>query len=66
MLLQLPAEFDLGAVLPRGAVIRQDEVGVQAVQHRQLAHGIGHGLVRSDHLYREHGTVNKTQPSCAA
>lgn len=30
--LQLPAEADLGSVLPAGPVIGQDEVGVAAVQ----------------------------------
>lgn len=33
MFLQQPAEFDLGAVLPAGAVVGQDEVGVAAVEH---------------------------------
>lgn len=37
MLLQLPTEADLGAILPTGPVIRQNEVGVAAVQDRKLA-----------------------------
>lgn len=50
VLLQLTPQFDLSAVLSRGAVVRQDEVGVEAVEHRQLAHGVGHGLVGAHHL----------------
>lgn len=48
--LQLSAEFDLSTVLPCGPIIGQDEVGVQAVEHGQLAQWVGHGLVWSDHL----------------
>lgn len=33
VLLQEPAEFDLRAVLPTGAVVSQDEVRVAAVEH---------------------------------
>lgn len=48
--LQLAAKLHLGTVLARGAVVSQDEVRVQAVQHSQLAQRIRHGLVWSDHL----------------
>lgn len=50
MFLQLPAEADLSSVLPVGPVIGQDEVGVAAVQDRQLAEWVGHGLIGSSHL----------------
>ena len=50
MLLQLSAQADLGAVLAAGAVVGQYEVGVAAVQRRQLAERVGHGLVRPGHL----------------
>lgn len=33
VLLQEPAEFDLRAVLPTGAIVSQDEVRVAAVEH---------------------------------
>lgn len=50
MFLQLAAESDLGAVLAGGPVVGQDEVGVAAVQDRQLAERVGHGLVGMGHL----------------
>lgn len=53
MLLQQPAEFDLGTVLPTGAVVRQDEVGVTAVEHGQLAQWVRHCLVGSRYLEDE-------------
>lgn len=61
MLLQLPAEADLGAVLPTGPVISQDEVGVAAVQDRQLAEGVGHGLIGPGHLQQR--ALVSEQPS---
>lgn len=45
VLLQQPAEFDLRAVLPTGAVVSQDEVGVAVVEHSQLAQGVCHRLI---------------------
>lgn len=53
MLLQQPTEFDLGAVLPAGAVVGQDEVRVAAVEHSQLAKWVRHRLVGSGHLRGE-------------
>lgn len=50
VLLELTPQFDLSAVLPRSAVVRQDEVGVEAVEDCQLAHRVGHGLVGAHHL----------------
>lgn len=50
MFLQLSAEADLGAVLPAGPVVGQDEVGVAAVRGRQLAERVGHGLIGPGHL----------------
>ena len=61
MLLQLPAESDLGAILAAGAVVGQYEVGVAAVQHRQLAERVGHGLVRPGHLQGTHRTHELTK-----
>lgn len=45
MLLQQPAEFDLRTVLPTGAVVSQDEVGVAVVEHSQLAQRVCHCLI---------------------
>lgn len=53
MLLQEPAQLDLGAVLPAGAVVGQDEVRVAAVEHRQLAQRVRHRLVGSGYLETE-------------
>lgn len=50
MFLQLTAEPHLGAVLPAGPVIRQDEVRVAAVQDGQLAERVRHGLIGPTHL----------------
>ena len=56
VLLQLPPQSDLGAVLAASAVVGQDEVRVAAVQRRQLAEWVGHGLVRPGHLRETHDT----------
>lgn len=40
VLLQLPAELHLGAVLPACAVVRQDEVRVAVIENGQLAQGV--------------------------
>lgn len=53
VLLQEPAELDLRAVLPAGAVVGQDEVRVAAVEHSQLAERVGHRLVGSGYLETE-------------
>lgn len=50
MLLQQPAELDLRTVLPAGAVVGQDEVGVTAVEHGQFAQWVRHCLVGSGYL----------------
>lgn len=50
MLLQEPPELDLGAVLPTGAVVGQDEVRVAAVEHGQLAQRVRHRLIGSGYL----------------
>lgn len=50
VLLELTPQFDLSAVLPRSAVVCEDEVGVEAVENCQLAHWVGHGLVGTHHL----------------
>lgn len=50
MLLQEPTEFDLGAVLPTGAVVSQDEVRVAVVEHSQLAQWVCHRLIGSGYL----------------
>lgn len=50
MFLQLSAKPDLSSILPGGPVISQDKVGVAAVQNRQLAEWVGHGLIGSGHL----------------
>lgn len=53
MLLQLPAEANLSAVLSTRPVISKDEVGVAAVQDWQLAERVGHCLIRPGHLKHE-------------
>lgn len=53
MLFQQPAEFDLRAVLPTGAVVSQDEVGVAVVKHSQLAQWVCHCLIGSGYLREE-------------
>lgn len=53
VLLQEPPQLDLGAVLPAGAVVGQDEVRVAAVEHRQLAQRVRHRLVGSGYLETE-------------
>lgn len=53
MLLQQPTQFDLGAVLPTSAVVGQDEVGVAAVEHGQLAQWVCHCLIGSGYLEEE-------------
>lgn len=53
MLLQEPAELDLGAVLPAGTVVGQDEVRVAAVEHSQLAQWVRHRLIGSGYLETE-------------
>ncbi len=53
VLLQQPAEFDLRAVLPTGAVVGQDEVGVAVVEHSQLAQRVGHRLIGPGYLGKE-------------
>lgn len=53
VLLQQPAEFDLGAVLATGAVVGQDEVRVAVVEHSQLAQWVRHRLIRFGHLEEE-------------
>ena len=50
--LQLPAEAHLGAVLPVRPVVSQEEVGVAAVQNRQLAERVGHGRIGPGHLQK--------------
>lgn len=53
VLLQLPTEFDLRAILPAGAIVSQDEVWVAVVEHSQLAQWVRHRLIRSVYLERE-------------
>lgn len=53
MLLQQPTQFDLRAILPTGAVVGQDEVGVAAVEHGQLAQWVCHCLIGSGYLEEE-------------
>lgn len=50
VLLQQSAKFDLGPVLPAGAIVGQDEVGVAIVEHSQLAQWVGHRLIGSGYL----------------
>lgn len=50
MLLQEPTEFDLGTVLPAGAIVSQDEVRVAVVEHSQLAQWVCHCLIGSGYL----------------
>lgn len=58
MLLQEPTEFDLGAVLPTGAVVSQDEVRVAVVEHSQLAQRVRHCLIGSGYLGKAGGTTS--------
>lgn len=50
VLLQQPAKFDLRAILPTGAVVSQDEVGVAVVEHSQLTQWVRHRLIGFGHL----------------
>lgn len=50
MLFQLSPKFHLCSIFAGGAIVGQDEVGMHAVENSELAHGIGHGLIRSDDL----------------
>lgn len=51
MLFQLSPKFHLCSVFPGGPVVSQNEVGMHAVEDSELAHGVGHGLVRPDNLW---------------
>lgn len=57
MLLQQPTQFDLRAVLPAGAVVGQDEVGVAVVEHSKLAQRVRHRLIGSVYLEKEGGKL---------
>lgn len=57
MLLQQPAQFDLGAVFPTGAVVSQYEVRVAAVEHGQLAQRVRHRLIGSGYLEAEENSL---------
>lgn len=50
MLLQLPTQVDLGAVLAHRAIVHQEEVRVKAVEDVELAERVEQRLVRSDDL----------------
>lgn len=51
MLLQLPPQVDLGAVLAHRAVVHQQEVRVQVVENVEFAERVQQRLVRSDDLW---------------
>lgn len=53
MLLEQSTKFDLRAILPAGAIVGQDEVGVAVIEHSQLAQRVGHCLIGSGYLGRE-------------
>lgn len=52
MLLELPTQVDLGAVLAHRAVVHQEEVRMKAVEDVELAERVEQRLVRSDDLQR--------------
>ena len=50
VLLQVPPELHLIAILAHSAIIGQDEVGVHAVECGEFAEGVAQGLVQAHHL----------------
>lgn len=50
VLLQVPPEFHLISILSQGPIIRQDEVGVHAVECGELAEGVAQYLVQAHNL----------------
>lgn len=50
MLFQLSPKLHLCSILSSGPIVSQNEVGMHTVENSELAHGIGHGLIRPDHL----------------
>lgn len=64
MLFQLPAQHHLGAILAQGAIVSQDEVCVGAVEHGELAEGVGHGLVHSRDLRKHTAHITVARLGC--
>lgn len=52
VLLQLPSQVDLSAVLAHRPIVHQEEVGMQAVENVQFAERVQQRLIRSDNLQR--------------
>lgn len=53
VLLQQSTQFDLRAILPTGAIVSQDEVGVAVVENSQLAQWVCHCLIGSGDLEKK-------------
>lgn len=60
VLFQLSPKLHLGPIFSSGPIVGQDEVGMHTVENSEFAHGVGHGLVRPDHLQ---GIERKRQTS---
>lgn len=61
MLFQLSPKFHLCSIFPGGPIVSQNEVGMHAVEDRELAHGVGHGLVGPDNLQDFEGKRKKSE-----
>lgn len=62
MLLQVPPQLDLGAVLAHRPVVHQQEMGMQVVEHVQFAERVQQRLVRSHDLQRgRQSSVKRTR-----
>lgn len=60
VLFQVPPELHLIAILAHSAIIRQDKVGVHAVECCELAEGVSQSLVQAHYLQ---DSKNKGQSS---